>query len=163
MSGVPGELLRRLEAGASPAVRPAATPPRPPLHAADFATLLERLRAGGLFSARPVSVASGVNLVLTPDQQRRLAVAVDLAHAHGMGRALVLLDGLGLRVDVGLREVAGVVDLDSTRAVGDIDGVVLAPGSTAPGETGSAVRLTGADNASLLQALSRSRDREEHR
>lgn len=148
-------LLRALS-GASPgspagaAARSGAAP-----GVVSFAGLLEKARAGELSSGAPVTVARGAAVDLSEDQLRRLSIAADRAEAAGATRALVLIDGMALKLDVGVREVTGAVELGAGGALAGIDGVVRAPeaggGSAAP--VGVPAAGPAGLNASLLRAL----------
>jgi hypothetical protein len=91
-----------------------------------FAELLNREASGNLSTQRPVSVHPGSELNLSEDQLQRLGVAMDRAEASGAQRALVMIDGMAVKVDVGVRQIIGKVDLQSTPVLGEIDAVVQA-------------------------------------
>src|SRR4051812_18153381 len=78
---------------------------------ADFGTLLQKAREGGLASGREVTIARGAGVSLTPEQLSQLSVAADRAEAQGATRALVMIDGKAIRLDVAMREVTGAADL----------------------------------------------------
>lgn len=95
-----------------------------------FADLLTREASGQLSTDRPVSVHPDCGIQLSEDQMHRLGVAIDRAEASGAQRALVMIDGMAVKVDVGVRQVVGKVDLQSTPVLGEIDAVVQAdPGA----------------------------------
>lgn len=94
-----------------------------------FAELLNREASGNLSTQRPVSVHPDCELNLSEDQLHRLGVAMDRAEASGAQRALVMIDGMAVKVDVGVRQVLGKVDLQSTPVLGEIDAVVQADAS----------------------------------
>lgn len=135
-------LLKRLE----PIVRPVSmTGPiasgRSPLEAQGFDELLHLVSKGEVSSGAPVRVSDLIDPPLDDEQRSRLAAAADLAQAAGSRRALALLDGRGLVLDVADRTVtqelaAGVsavtVNLDAAIFVAGEDdviaGVVPPPG-----------------------------------
>jgi hypothetical protein len=150
-AGGPAALMRLL----SP--RAAAAPQAPAGIDAGFAALLDKARDGQIHSGRDVTIAHNAGIELSHDQLQRLAAAADQAEAHGATRALVLIDGLALRIDVTMREVTGAVDLDTAGVFTDIDAVVRAPG-TGTDKADIEVPSPGTGqvlpNASLLKALS---------
>ncbi|MCC6660871.1 MAG: hypothetical protein IT437_08295 [Phycisphaerales bacterium] len=121
---------------------------------AEFASLLERARKGDLSSGLPVSIARGSPIELTPEQLARVAAATDRAEARGGTRALVLVDGMALRVDVAARQVLERVDLASGLALTGIDAFVTAPDNPEDGPVPLPGSATAAMNASLLRTLS---------
>jgi hypothetical protein len=150
-----GDLLRLLGLGAA---RPASSAAPARADEPDFASLLSLAEKGEVSSGLPVTEAPGTDLRLSDDQLRRLADAVDRAEAQGVSRALVLIDGMALKVDVAVRRVTGRVDLAQGGVLTGIDAVVTA--QAAPGSSDAAgVPLppprsdaTGL-NPSLLRAL----------
>lgn len=128
----------------------------------DFSELLERARAGGFSTGLPVRVAQGSGVSLSPAQLERVQQAADVAEAHGATRAVLLIDGQELMLDVMGREIIGRADLGggvSGRGgmVTGIDAVIRVP---AANEEGGAEVLpppaTSGLEPSLLNALSRS-------
>ena len=162
MSVNAGELLRALGGGIRPVglgdgATPGTTRAGAPGSLA-FADLLAKARAGAVSSNLPVTVAKGAGVNLSDDQLRRLAVAADRAEAAGLTRALVLIDGKALRLDVGVRQITGTVELAPGAALSGIDGVVQAPGAEdsspamVPISPANPSRVRGL-NASLVRAL----------
>ncbi|MBY0113919.1 MAG: hypothetical protein K2Y21_13965 [Phycisphaerales bacterium] len=96
------------------------------LESMSFADLLSKESAGQLSTGRPVSIHPGCDVQLSEDQMHRLGVAMDRAEASGAQRALVMIDGMAVKVDVGVRQVVGKVDLQATPVLGEIDAVVQA-------------------------------------
>lgn len=154
MSLDPSDLLRRLEpavrrGGPGPAVRPV-----PGIATADFGDLLTLVASGRLQSDRPVVLgpAADIDPPPTPDQLTRIASAADEAERAGARRAVMLIDGRGMVLDVPARRLetearAGgpaVTGLDAAVAVPDAETVVEPPGDTAEasgdGETSGATR-----------------------
>jgi len=125
------DLLRLLGSGVRPVdgARRAA-PAAADVSKGDFASLLAR--AGELAAGRPVDLAPdvGARLELTADQKSRLAEAVDRAELSGVRRALVLLDGQELVVDVADRIVLFDEAMGEQGLVSKIDGVVRAQPSS---------------------------------
>lgn len=137
----------------------------------DFASLLEKARTGEIHSGRQVTIGSRANVELTQDQLLRLSAAADLAEAQGATRALVLLDGQALRIDVSMREVTEAVNLAKPGVLTNIDAVVTVPGQEGGGDEGrgsagaAIVPPPGGgrpwSNASLLKALDDNGKRQE--
>jgi hypothetical protein len=96
---------------------------------------------------------------LTTDQLQRVALATDQAEAQGATRALVLIDGQALRLDVLDRRITGSADLSAAGVLTGLDAVVSVPGV---GQTGAApvgpsvlpLPRSGIVSPSLLRALS---------
>ena len=127
----PLQLLRKLE----PPVRPPHAPAAggegaTPLEHRSFDDLLSLVSAGGVQSDRPVAVAGDVSLTADLDrgQLDRLAAAADLAEASGVRRAVMLLDGRGLILDVADRRVSDELTPRRDRPVTDIDAAVYVAG-----------------------------------
>ncbi len=156
-------LLRALSAGAAArGIGAAGTPVRSAGAAASagqsFADLLSKAQSGVAVSGIPVTLGKDSGVSLTDEQLQRLSIAADRAEAAGVSRALVMIDGMALRLDVAVRQVTGPVELGPGLAAAGIDGVVHAPEArpTAGGGAGGPLPDTGALNASLLRTLARS-------
>jgi hypothetical protein len=127
-----GELLKMLGAGVrGPGAAPKAG--RAGLTSAElagssFGELLGKVRAGEIASGLPVKIAPGVELPLNDEQLRRIGVAADKAEAAGATRALVVIDGMQLRLDVGVRTVTGYAQPGETGVLTGIDAIVHAGG-----------------------------------
>ncbi len=121
-----------------------------------FQSILEKARAGEVTSGIRVSAPQGSGIALTQDQVTRLSAAADIAEAHGAGRAVFLIDGQALRMDVGTRTIIGPVDASQTGVLTDIDAIVnVAP--TGAAQAASLIQPPAAQsgmNLSLLRALS---------
>ncbi|MBA4028480.1 MAG: hypothetical protein C0475_05000 [Planctomyces sp.] len=122
----------------------------------DFQSILAGARSGQARSNRPVEVSERLGISLSDDQAERLSAAADRAQSAGASTALVLLDGLALRLDVTARRVDERLD-NAERLRGGFDAIVSAP---APGATDEPTLvpvpgggLTG--NASLASLLAR--------
>ena len=107
----PIQLLRKLE----PAVRPPGVPGaagagRAPFEAQSFDELLSIVSTGSLRSGRPVTVDPDAKIdTLDAAQLDRLANAADAAEASGSRRAVLLVDGRGLVLDVAARTLSAEV------------------------------------------------------
>lgn len=125
------DLLRSL-AGTHASRLGATTTPAPSTQPAitssgdSFATLLEQAQTGRIGSGVPLRVPSQLGLNLNPSQVERLMKAADQAEAQGAGRALVLMDGQAITIDVGTRTVTGTVDASSPGVLQGIDAVIVA-------------------------------------
>ncbi len=169
MSVGPLALLRLLSGGIGAAIRAGSGAPAGAPAETDFAALLEKAGKGEVESGLSVTVDEGAGVKLTDDQLARLAVAADRAEAQGATRALVLIDGMALRLDVGMRQVTGAADLKGNTPLTGIDAVISVPGTEAspvgPATDADsrppALPLPRADagslNRSLLEVLSRAR------
>lgn len=91
-----------------------------------FADLLSGKASGSLLSGRGVSVRSESGVQLDSEQLARLGNAMDRAEAAGAQHALVMIDGMALKVDVGVRQVVEQVDLQKASLMTGIDTVVHA-------------------------------------
>jgi hypothetical protein len=123
---------------------------------ADFTSLLQQARTGGMSSGRAVTVSSASGVKLSLDQLQRVADAADRAEAQGATRALVLIDGMALRVDLTARQVTNAVDLSKPGVTTGIDSIVSVP--SVQQHSGAAVMPLPRGNAalgnpSLLKAL----------
>lgn len=147
----PAQLLNLLASGIQPA-RPGGSSPVAPVSGQSFADMLRNVDAGKVASGLDVTVARGVDVSLSREQMDRLAVAADAAQARGSSRALVLIDGKALRMDVLSRRITGVVDVAAGGVFDGFDSVISAGAPTEP-EAAPGPGGTG-DNASLLKLLS---------
>lgn len=126
----------------------------------DFGAMLLSARAGEVSTGLPVTIARDSGVELTDDQLERLAHAADRAQSAGSTRALVLLDGRAIEIDVAVRQVVrehgpgeGVI-VRGIDAVVDLDGRLTGPASTSD----AAIEVAGpaasmARNRSLLGVL----------
>lgn len=160
------ELLRSLASGVRRPGLASATPSHRGLDArevegASFQTLLEQARAGRVSSGLPVTIARGAGVELSDKQLEQVAAAADLAQASGAARALVMIEGKALKLDVGVRSITGVADLSAGKVVTGIDAVIQVPGGSAAPPM--LVEPPGAAkpnlNVSLLRALRPREDR----
>jgi hypothetical protein len=123
MTGTPLDLISLVRVGAgllSPAKSgaPAPTPDR------SFADLLRKAEQGQLSSGREVTVGKGVELTLAREQMARLAAAADRAEASGAVNALVLMDGVALRLDVQNRTIVSKSPATPGQVMTGVDAVI---------------------------------------
>jgi len=156
-----GDLLRALSSGArSRGIAESAAVPRTDtasaIGAASFQGLLEKARAGNVSSGLPVTIAKGAGVELTDEQLGRVAAAADRAQASGATRALVMIDGKAIKLDVGVRTITGSADLSSGKPLTGIDALIQIPSgpSATPAFTTPAAASSPDLSASLLKALS---------
>ena len=121
----PTLLLKQLE----PAVRPAYLGPPPsrptaPLEQQPFDELLASAKAGRLSSGRAISTAYEGEPI-SPEQLQRLAIAADRAESSGAQRAVLLLDGRALLLDVATRTVS--MELSASSALEKVDTALYVP------------------------------------
>jgi len=160
MTGPGSDLLRMLGSGVTPGVErsgagaPAARATGAP--GADFSALLEQAKAGTLSSGRTVKIARGAGVSLSEDQIARVSAAADRAESQGATNALIMIDGLALKVDLTMREITGQADLTGGGVLTGFDAVVSAPKA---GRNPAAAPLPSAGagwgNASLLESMSK--------
>jgi hypothetical protein len=132
MTTDPNILLRQLE----PAIRPAyaggpSTRPAAPLEHQPFDELLAKASKGLIESGRPVSAQFAAAEPFTGEQLARLAAAADLAEAAGAAKALLLMDGRGLVLDVPTRTLAAELSADAASRVTGLDAAVFVAGDSA--------------------------------
>jgi hypothetical protein len=149
----PAQLLRSLGAVLRPAGAPdQAAAPRP-TEGPGFEQLLRDAQSGSVASGLPVRVSSQAGVSLSPTQLARLSDAADRAEAAGAGRALIMIDGMALTMDVGTRTITGKADATSTKVLNGVDTVVTVANEA--GQVPGQIPLPspGAQNASLLKIL----------
>ncbi len=139
MMDKPSQLLRRLE----PPVRPAyagegLTRRRLPLEENSFDELLALVSDGRVRSDREVTLDFESDHELTDEQMSRLAIAADVADESGAKRALMLIDGRGLVLEVSDRRLvteltddreSHLAQLDAAVYVAEASGVLKLPGN----------------------------------
>ncbi|MDY7109257.1 MAG: hypothetical protein SYC29_11540 [Planctomycetota bacterium] len=155
----PIQLLKRLE----PAVRPGSAPAsaregQAPLEQRSFEDLLSLVSRGSVHSGRPITVAGAASLKeeLDDDQKGRLASAADTAQAAGAKRAVMLIDGRGLVLDVAGRVIETELGPGGKEALTNLDAAVYV---AAREEEQSAARGPALPDAGVLRpALTRHRE-----
>jgi hypothetical protein len=85
-----------------------------------------------------VKVAEGSGVSLTQEQLSRLQSAADAADAAGAHKALVLIDGVALEMDVQSRTIVSKIDPSAAGVRAGFDAVLTVPGEglTAAGTIG---------------------------
>ncbi len=129
MTSDPLQLLKQLE----PVVRPAyaggaGAQPTAGVEHGRFEELLARARQGRIESGRTVSADYQAGEALTRGQLSRLSAAADLAEASGAQRAMLLMDGRGLLLDVAGRSLTGELSTDDASRFVSLDAAVYVPG-----------------------------------
>lgn len=160
MTGSPTDLLRMLGLASRPVSgAPAkASGPTTDIAGADFQALLQKAQEGSISSGREISIASDAGVKLDEGQLARLSVAADRAEAAGAKAAVVLIDGMAVKLDVMSRTVTGASDAAGASVWTGIDTVLSAPGGKAAGEAVPAPLpyQGGGFNPSLLKLLAKS-------
>lgn len=155
MNATGTDLLRLLSAQATPGVAPGmGAGASGATGALDFAKFLSQAKAGQIGSGREVSIAKGCGVKLSDDQIKRISAAADLAESQGATRALVMIDGTAIKLDVSMRQVTGTVDLKAQGVLTGIDAVIQVPDVGGAIHAGAAARPI--DNSTLLNFLSKS-------
>lgn len=138
------EMLRLLGAtGAASLIRPGASTGSQSSEGLDFMKLLEDAKAGKVAGGLPVKASKNSGLNLSAEQLQRLSAAADLAEAAGASRVLVMMDGMALRLDVGVREVTGAASMQPGEVLTGIDAIVQMPSGAGGTGAGSAGNGTG--------------------
>ena len=132
----PNQLLRRLE----PPVRPAyagegITRRRLPMEKNSFDELLTLVSDGRVHSDRGLTLAFETDDELTDEQMSRLAIAADVAEESGARRALMLIDGRGIVLDVSDRRLVTELADDDASHLAQLDAAVYV--TEGSGEIGS--------------------------
>lgn len=123
------QLLKRLE----PPVRPAyagegAVRPAPPIEGRSFGDLLTLVSDGSVSSGRHVTLAFTPRAEVSEAQLARLGPAADVAEAHGAGRALMLIDGRGLLLEVASRQLLAELSERDSDTILTLDAAVYVAG-----------------------------------
>ncbi len=155
------DLLRRLSPTTSST--PAVNPPRASGAVSgagelDFAQLLSKAQAGQLSSGMTVRVSPHAGVELNPMQLARLSIAADRAEAQGATRAVALIDGQALQIDVATRTVLGKADLSGAGTITNIDSVIVVPNEGDGVGIGAPAKDLTKLSPSLLRVLSQSED-----
>ncbi len=120
------QLLKQLEPIVRPAYAGGSAPPTGALENQPFDELLARARQGQVASGRTVTADRAGEL--SGEQVARLSSAADLAEASGAQRALLLMDGRGLLLDVASRVISAELSADDTSRLANLDAAVYVPG-----------------------------------
>jgi hypothetical protein len=127
----PNILLKQLEPAVRPSYAGARTGgPAAPLEHQPFDELLARAARGGIESGRPVSAAYETPEPLSPQQIERLSSAADLVEATGAQRALLLVDGRGLVLDIPSRTLSADLSADAASRVVSLDAAMYVAGES---------------------------------
>jgi hypothetical protein len=154
MTSTGTDLLRLLGAQAVPGLAPVSQANASAPGSLDFAKILSQAKAGQLSSGREVTIARSAGVNLSDDQMKRLSAAADLAESQGATRALVMIDGMTLKLDVAMREVTGSVNLKASGVLTGIDAVIDVPGEA--GQKAQPTTLPASfNNSSLLSILAK--------
>jgi hypothetical protein len=124
-----------------------------PITGPDFDALLKQAADAEFSSGRTVTISPRADLQLTPEQLQRVSLAADRAEANGAGKALILIDGLALKVDVVSRTIEQAVDSGAQAVLTDIDAVLGAPGEHSTGAPTAFGPTAPPSNPSILQLL----------
>lgn len=152
------DLLRRLEpavrpgaggaAGGSGAVKGGAAAL---FESQSFDDLLSGVFTGEVRSGREVQVAGEVLPQLDASQLERLGAAADLVEASGAKRALMMLDGRGLVMDVATRSVVAEMKPGDVGGILQVDAAMVV--ASASGASGGAGGGAGKANGSPFAGL----------
>jgi len=160
----PVKWLERLASGVRPDAPTGAAHVEPDL----FTSLLRRARRGELRTGRRVSASRALQTTLTDEQLDRLSAAADAAESTGALRALVLLDGAAIAIDVPRRTAERAHEAGSeTHVLTDFDALCLAPAPAPAGESfgpipfaaGAAANLHTLRNRTVAELLAGPRAR----
>ncbi len=126
----------------------------------DFASLLKSAQDGTLRSSLPVTIASDAGVSLSDEQLARLSLATDKAEAAGVKKALVVVGGQQLTLDVQTRTITGHAHATDGVLPG-VDGVIDldAVAQQASAAVALGVPSGFASNSSLQTLLARSADK----
>lgn len=123
-----------------------------------FAELLQSARSGSVSSGLPVEIESALDLELNDDQRARLEQAADRATSEGAKRAVVVMDGKALVLDVESRRVIDSKQLDELGAIPNIDAVIGASKPKAEEPQVGLAQLTLQAGSSVTRALGLERE-----
>jgi hypothetical protein len=149
----PGQLLRNLGSGVLPPSLGGSQGASRLAEGPGFDQLLQQAQTGQIQSGIPIRVARQAGLDLSPSQLTRLADAADRAEAAGASRALVMIDGMVLMMDVPQRTITGQADLSSTKVLNGVDAVVTVAAEAGNLPNQAPPISASTMNASLLKIL----------
>jgi hypothetical protein len=120
------QLLNQLE----PAVRPGVAPARSgaargALETQSFEQLLSMASRGQVDSGRQIETVVELEPPLDPAQLERLAAAADQAEAAGSRRALMMIDGRAVVLDVRSRSIVGELNANASQPITGIDAALF--------------------------------------
>ena len=113
--------------------------------------MLDQAKAGDIESGLPIVVGRNAGLTLSESQLQRLAQAADRAEAEGATRAIVLIDGMALTMDVAIRTITGKADLTATGVVSGADAVITVAPAEPPARASRPAGASLPANAPLTQ------------
>jgi hypothetical protein len=126
------QLLRKLTPPIRPVTGRGADDPAAPLEDRSFGELLALVADGEVRSQCPVSLDFEPRTPVSDDQLGRMSGAADMAAAHGAEKALMLIDGRGLVLDVtGRTLIAELGERDDDPIVALDAAVFIADGAAA--------------------------------
>jgi hypothetical protein len=100
-----------------------------PIEGRSFKELLAQASTGEIASGIPVKVSASSGVKLTSEQLTRLQSAADAADAQGATKAVVLIDGVALGLDVQSRTIVSQLDLSKPGVHAGFDAVLSVPGT----------------------------------
>jgi hypothetical protein len=155
MTNDPASLLRALGSGIRPAGLDASRSQAASglVEGASFQQMLREASDGQVSSDRPIRVSRHAGVDLTPSQLNRLAAAADRAEAAGATKALVMIDGMVLQMDVGLRTITGKADTNATKVLSGVDAVLTVAPEAGELQNQPPTLTANTMNASLLRIL----------
>lgn len=125
-----------------------------------FGDLLRAAEEGQISSGAPVTIAKSAGVSLSSAQLGKLATAADRAQAAGADRALVLMDGMAMQLDVATRTITGLAKVAPgtklPQVLTGVDTVITVPSDedAAPLAAPLAqLSASGTTNASLMRVL----------
>lgn len=150
---IPASLLLRSLGSLRPSNVPDRSSASGPTDGPGFEQLLRDAQGGSISSGIPVRVSPQAGVSLSPSQLARLSGAADRAEAAGAGRALVMMDGMALTMDVGTRTITGTADASSTKVLSGVDTVVTVANDAGQAPAQIPLPSPGTLNTSLLKIL----------
>ena len=122
-------LLKQLEPVVRPAYAGGSPAPAAPFDSRSFDELLALARQGRVESGRALSVSFDGAADLSDAQHTRLSAAADLAEASGAQRALLLLDGRGLVLEVATRTLSAELSGEASSRLVNLEAAVYVAGA----------------------------------
>lgn len=153
MTNDPAALLRALGSGIRPVAADQSSVAPRLVDGPSFQSMLEEASDGQTSSELPMRVSRHAGVDLSPSQLNRLAAAADRAEAAGATKALVMIDGMVLQMDVGLRTITGRADTSTTKVLNGVDAVVTVAPEAGDIPNQPPALAANSMNASLLRIL----------